>query len=347
VPKGIRVRIRANADLFTGPGGAPEAIFGPLAHGRAFSTGWGEGRAAAGFVPDAEGRVDLAGIRPDVRVDISVIDVRTGVVVAETSASAGAGETEEVTLRLRQGARELTVRVVNPSGEPLDWAWVRLGPTVSMRTDDDGRVRFTGLRADRFRLEVRRDGYVPLVRPEFELPHEPEVTIALEPGRTVRLAVTDPGGRPVPVTEFGITGRDMGSGWWVPEESPGRHLLQNLPAGRVTIFAEVAGRRFALEHDTAVAEASLRVPRLGVVRVRVARLGAERRLRLIPRDASGAAQEVEVDPPDVEGDQPVEFPAVLPGRYRVALLPPDGDVPEVSAELRVVAGETVEANLRD
>ena len=102
-------------------------------------------------------------------------------------------------------------RIANLSGDPLPRAIVTLTPVTGfssdVATDDDGRFEFVGLRAGRYRLEVRKSGYGSVVYEAKENAADPEVfvvaggdrevTINLPVAAAIVVDLTDAAGLPV------------------------------------------------------------------------------------------------------------------------------------------------------
>ncbi|MBL8722409.1 MAG: hypothetical protein JNK49_00095 [Planctomycetes bacterium] len=269
-----------------------------------------------------DGRVDLHSLEPGVEVAVEARD-RFGTVVASASfLTPGFGGSHEERLVVAGELRSLRGRVVSSRGQPLDEAVVELlllGRRAILPVRPDGSFATGGLRVDGpVQLVARARGHAP--HPFEAWPAawpETPIELVLAPGRTVTLRVVGDDGQVIPVYGYPL-GFERSQAQVL---GAGTYLFEDLPAV-VQFVAELNGRRFSIEHDTAQPDATLKLPTPALVWLPASRLPEA--FRAMPSQVLVQLQhldEVEARPVVVpcpgSADQPV---AVLPGRYRATLL---------------------------
>lgn len=277
-------------------------------------------------VLDDKGEARLLSLEPGVACTVTVRGEPGGAVLASKSlVTPAAGEQRTVDLVVTAAQRRLHGRVVAADGTPIQYAIVSaiVGAAAGWPavTDPDGAFELHLAADEAVRLQVRSPGFAMASRDGLTSDRDHlAIEFRLQPGRSVHAAVRDAADAVVPVPIHYIADGE-------PAALPGIEMLRHvvgegqfadLPAGAVTFWCEVGGRRFEMRHDTAVVDAVLRVPTPARVVVAPA-LGW-------PPPPPGSALvvlvrrvgEAEVATVLPAGD-PTATHLLLPGRYRLEL----------------------------
>jgi hypothetical protein len=136
-----------------------------------------------------------------------------------------------------------------------------IGPELhgeTVRTDADGRFRLDDLAVDEVELVAAAPGFA--VRRVRRRVTDAPLEIVLEPGREVRVVVTDAAG--APVRDARVQPDKEGDTWWngrAEEREPGEYVAAGAPSGTVAFEVVAAGRRIpgAIEPGEDVAHVRL------------------------------------------------------------------------------------------
>lgn len=309
------------------------------------------------FRVDARGEFALYSLEPGVACEFLVYDDLQRPLAKAKFVAPPYGQSLEVVAQLPETILGFAGRVTTAAGQPLsgvEVSFATLGDGAghaSRQTDAQGRfeLRCSGdLGAVELRLE--HPGFVELVQRSLvagQVLH----TFVLERERTVLVRVVDEAGRPNPVIpewrdERSARREDLGDGVF---------RLGGLPQGSVELGCRIGAEQFVFRHDTAVAEATLRVPRPGWLR-----LAAEPAWPVLSRPAGGLLAVVtctdsDRQPVRIHNPAMAEACQLLPGTWRVELFEwypgnERGAVAEqplgLRADVAVRAGETTTAILR-
>lgn len=157
---------------------------------------------------------------------------------------------------------------------------------------------------------------------------------ALAAGRVVTLHVVDEEGRPVASARAAVWVGGSGHGANLGRD--GTFEFRTLPAGRVRFSVRYAGGVFEIQHDTAMPDATIRVPHPGSLRITLpgGREG-DHVLRVVPAEDDGTPCASVCR----EGDGERRFEPVLPGTYRVELRVLRGGALVAAADAVVVTAD--------
>jgi Carboxypeptidase regulatory-like domain len=168
------------------------------------------------------------------------------------------GEWRKVELRLTQPARTLKGRVRDAAGRPVADARVLIGKDpddlgsrctgffpINGPTGADGRFLLAGLFEGKVHLAVNKNGYVPLVRKDLELPPEDvDLDLVLETGFTVTVKVVGADGQPVKDLSLSVTAPGYPA-WCQDNKAPGVYAFTDLPKdSTATIWFQWAAKTF-------------------------------------------------------------------------------------------------------
>ena len=239
----VRVRVSAKISRLwsAGEGVGPHAI--TIAAGATKTSYGSSGPLGVVFwfpVP-ADGRVVASGLKPGVPITIGVFD-QLDHELAGTTVTLAAGEWRTVELRVTQPARTLKGRVRDAAGRPVADARVSIGkdpedigsrctgaPPINAQTDADGRFLLAGLFEGRVHLAVNKNGWVPLVRKDLELPPEDaDLDLVLETGFTVTVKVVGADGQPVKDLDVSVSAPGYPD-WCQDKKSPGVYAFTDFP----------------------------------------------------------------------------------------------------------------------
>lgn len=266
------------------------------------------------------------------------------------------GESLALELRLPPIGEPFRSRVVDADGKPLEKVEVAFRVEESddtfflnRRTDTEGKfeVLHPG-DLSRARVTLSCAGYVEL-RHESVAAGPPPTTFVMVRGREVTVHVVDEQQRPLAVTPVWRDERDTPREWL----QEGVWRFRDLPPGSVRFVCRIGDDEFALSHDTASPEATLRVPRPATLRLAAAngwptKSDARTSLVAVATCLEGDHRTTRISRPQ-RGDPE----QLLPGRWRLDLVEAtysSGASSErslgMSAEVTLRAGEEATAVLR-
>jgi hypothetical protein len=210
-------------------------------------------------------------VRPGVPLQVAAVDAAGGLVGERIVPPLERGEQRVVELLVERDLRALAGRVVTIADAPVAGASVApkaagagaatIGPELhgeTVRTDADGRFRLDDLAVDEVELVAAAPGFA--VRRVRRRVTDAPLEIVLEPGREVRVVVTDAAG--APVRDARVQPDKEGDTWWngrAEEREPGEYVAAGAPSGTVAFEVVAAGRRIpgAIEPGEDVAHVRL------------------------------------------------------------------------------------------
>jgi hypothetical protein len=302
----------------------------PLPYGPHWTLG--ESNSTRHLEIGASGRVVTGDLPDGLPAMFELSDELRSFVLSE-SVTLADGETREIVFKVPVVPRTTIFRATDEAGKPLKHAEIRVQSRDRavqgyhhFGTDADGRATWTARYAARFRVEAYASGFVPLNLADCAPPADGSpVEFVFAKGRDLAVRVVDPDGGAVPAEQIWVEDVALR----IPEDPSelmkGRAALVAVPFAEVILKAKVGDREYSAPCGPRQTEATIVVPKHGVVAARwdvrtdVGRLKDDPIncfIRLEPGDASlprrlGAA--------GLRGDLKTRtfvFPAVLPGRYR-------------------------------
>jgi len=287
-----------------------------------------DGQVQDAFLLDPEGGILLEDLVAEVPLTLRVVSKRWVVLHEEPPFSLAPGEHKRIDLFLDLHIRPFRGLVVAPDGAPLSEAAVTLtssspgGFGDTQKTHADGRFLFQDVAASKLAFSVERSGFLPLEKPEFEIPLDGNERIfRMAPALEVRVRVEGPDGTLEQAER--VTAR--APGWKIPDatrEEDGAYLQPGLPPEEVTLEVTIGGRLFEKKHDPQDPEAVVEVPALGTVRVRLESSATRKdreSLRVVLRPENREPDLKRSFPWEASDGAQLLFPAVFPGRYSASL----------------------------
>jgi len=287
-----------------------------------------DGQVRDAFPFDPEGRILLEDLVSGVPLTLQVVSKRWVVLQEEPPFSLAPGEHKRIELFLDVHVRPFRGIVAGPDGAPLSEAAVTLtssspgGFGDTQKTHADGRFLFQDVAASKMAFSVERSGFLPIEKPEFEIPLDGEERIfRMAPALEVRVRVEGPDGTLEQAER--VTAR--APGWKIPDatrEEDGVYRQPGLPPEEVTLEVTIGGRHFEKKHDPQDPEAMVQVPALGAVRVRLESPATPKdreSLRVVLRPENGEPELKRSFPWEASDSAQLLLPAVFPGRYSASL----------------------------
>ncbi|HEV8432718.1 MAG TPA: carboxypeptidase-like regulatory domain-containing protein [Thermoanaerobaculia bacterium] len=193
------------------------------------------GRAGDQGTTDGDGLYELTSVPPG---DRNITFSKQGFVAATKSVTTAAGKESQLDAALDQG-RELTGRVINDSGQPVNVAEVRIEgqPIRPTQTDSDGSFTIAGIRDGKFSVIAHREGYVD-AREEVDPAAQSNVTLTLTRGATIVGRVTGLSAEELGNTFVSFYGGTGGYGNTRPDAA-GNFTLTGVRDGRINVQAAV------------------------------------------------------------------------------------------------------------
>jgi len=279
-----------------------------------------------------DGRYELGGVRAGVAFTVAARDELGGLYDEREVAPLAPGETREIALDFELERHVVRGRVVGPDGEAVVGARVAVGgdlsiaaafetwwiPTMDAVTGADGAFEIADVPLARGDVTVSAEGYAP-ARTAGVAFDGPPLTLVLERGREVRLAIVDADGAPVPGTF--LTNVAGASGWILGATKDGEvHVLPNAPAGAFDVLVRACGRPEVVAIPAGVDDVRHDLGR--VIRCIVELPG--RNDAWPDTDISVVLRRDDVEPAiwqharAAAGAEHVTFDAVLPGVYQIS-----------------------------
>ncbi len=276
----------------------------------------------------SNGRLRIPGLAPTRSVQLRIED-RTGsaLTVHELSPSVFHSHSPYV-ITIDQSSRTLEVRVVDEARQPVSGARIRSranGERLA-RTRFDGVARITDLYASPIDLGIEPPVHLPvrLRGLVLESAYERREVVVVR-GRSIRVHVVDAVGAALSAEEVTARMGDERVGKPRRCDNDDCFRIDELPAGTVTLLAQVRGTYFPWRHDTNDPDAVIVIPDHGVLVVELTQpfgfptevtvsLSPEPELDgTPPRAVPGARRQVLGS----ELDIPMVLDGMLPGRYTV------------------------------
>jgi RNA polymerase sigma-70 factor (ECF subfamily) len=326
VPVHLELRVEADARLLDVPEGMSGRIYRPSGGSAPNSSYLTDEASELRFPVRMDGVVRIAGIRSGVPFRVRILDGVTNQAIEERDLKLGTRERRDVAVELSIEDRTLLLSVRDEAGRPVAGAFARVTigeSSMSGRTGASGIAVIPGVRGEKVRVTVRKSGLAPYGATLPVEDSEKPVPIVLRGGRSVRLTVSDAAGTPVACEDAEATATGLDYRFGAEELDEGVFLFKDLPKSEVRLAVRYAGAVQEVVVSESTKEARITVPETGSVIVRFEGTLTEpviHRMRLTPTSGS-AGTEVMVDvqyfPKRKRWE--VRLPAVLPGRYRVAL----------------------------
>lgn len=283
------------------------------------------GLLALAFAVNTDGSAPIVGMPSGVPLRVTLRDGNQVALAEPVDVTLGQDETRLVTVHVEMADRHAGGTVRDADGRPVAGAEVIvLVDTTSVArglTGPDGRFscRWQAPAASAVDVLFRADdgqtaGLVPL-----SAGPQPDLSVTLGGGRSATLVVQCPNldapvftGPTAQLRERDVTG----SLRIADSPGPGLFELEGLPEADVDLSVEFAGRRFSSKLHADEELGVIHLPRVGSLEVKGPEAhGPDCVLQLLALEDDGGSQVLPVGT-----GESVEFPVVLPGRYRVEVV---------------------------
>lgn len=277
----------------------------------------------------SSGSLFITQIRPHRRFALSLADGDGNSVREAKRMQLKPFEKIELNMRLSTPAADIQLLVQDMSGAPVIGARIRAGASSSLRmrgvSGPGGWFTLHDYRHDAVDLTVAKEGFGALVRKSVPVPGFGDpITLTLPDELAVTVCLVDLDGRPVRqgwVSAFVageiLLNKDL-VGPAVRSADGDCHLVTGLPPRRITLVAEVAGRRFKQSHDPRVDHAVITIPAHASVTLRwnlPLRAGREHVVRLTERQGNKLLFTRRLLDSEIRASR-AEFPVIFQGYYR-------------------------------